>query len=441
MEVSLQEILLARENRAAKQKELLATYQKPLLCFTMNIPGPEKYSPEISVGFQVGHQLITDTLRGHILYKELCRENTGCEGYYIVDLPAAELKQLAVELEETPSIGRLFDMDVLDVDGQKLSRETPRKCLLCDNDAAVCARSRAHGLDALLDRTGFLLFLAGQQYLSEFIAAQAFLALNQELSTTPKPGLVDRRNRGAHKDMDFRHFFASATALRPFFCRFAQEGLRTRYKTPEETFTRIRAIGKEAEEAMFAATGGVNTHKGALFSLGILCAAAGRLAPEDWTPEKLSAEAAAMANGITAAELGAVTLETAKTAGEKIYAQYGIAGIRGEAEAGFPAVVNIGYPVLTESIQQGLSLNDAGSRTLLYLIANVDDTNLIHRSNRDTQLWVKETTKEILAKTPFPTKEETEKLDDLLIQKNLSPGGCADLLAVSYFLLFLTRIS
>lgn len=441
MEVSLQDILNAREARAEKQKALLEEHKKPLLCFTMNVPGPEKYSPEISVGFQVGHQMICDALRGRILYKELHRENTGCEGYYIVDLPATELKQLAVEIEETPSIGRLFDMDVLDIDGKKLSRETPRKCLLCDNDAAVCARSRAHGLDALLDRTGFLLFLAGQQHLSEFIAAQAFLALNQELATTPKPGLVDKRNRGAHKDMDFRHFFASATALRPFFCRFAQEGLRTRYKTPEETFSRIRGIGKEAEEAMFAATGGVNTHKGALFSLGILCAAAGRLAPENWTPETLANEAAAMAKGVTSAELGAVTLDTAKTAGEKIYAQYGISGIRGEAEAGFPAVVNIGYPILTEGIKQGLSLNDAGSRALLYLMANVDDTNLIHRSDRDTQLWVKETVGKLLKETPFPTREAIEKLDDLLIGKNLSPGGCADLLAVSYFLLFLTGIS
>lgn len=439
MEVSLQDILSAREARVEKQKQLLAEFQKPLLCFTMNIPGPEKYNEDISVGFYVGHRLISDALGNRIVYKELHRENTGCEGYYIVDLTATELKQLAVELEETPSIGRLFDMDVLDIDGKKLSRETPRKCLLCDNDAAVCARSRAHRLDALLDRTGFLLFLAGQQYLAEFIAAQAFLALNQELSTTPKPGLVDKRNRGAHKDMDYRHFFASAAALRPFFCRFAQEGLRTRYKTPAETFSRIRPIGVEAEAAMFQATGGVNTHKGALFSIGLLCAAAGRLAPERWTPEQLAAEVASMTKGITEQELGPVTTDTAKTAGEKIYAQYGISGIRGESEAGFPAVIQVGLPTLLESLQQGLSLNDSGCRTLLHLMATVDDTNLIHRSDRKTQLWVKEIVKNLLANAPYPTREEIEKLDDLLIQKNLSPGGCADLLAVSYFLLFLTR--
>lgn len=443
MEVSLQDILNAREARVIRQKTLLEKHQKPLLCFTMNIPGPEKHNGDISVGFYVGHRLISDALGNRIVYKELHRENTGCEGYYIVDLPASELKQLAVELEETPSVGRLFDMDVLDCSGKKLSRRElglpPRKCLLCDNDAVICARSRAHGLDALVDRTGFLLFLAGQQYLAEFIAAQAFLALNQELATTPKPGLVDRRNKGAHKDMDHRHFLASATALRPFFCRFAQEGLLTRHKTPQETFSRIRPIGIEAEKAMFEATGGVNTHKGALFSIGLLCAAAGRLAPENWTPELLTAEAAAMTKGITQQELSAVTSETARTAGEKIYARHGISGIRGQAEAGFPAVTEIGVPTLLEGLKKGLSLNDSGCRTLLHLIAAVDDTNLIHRSDRQTQLWVKDTVSKMLEEEPYPKKEAIEKLDNLLIQKNLSPGGCADLLAASYFLLFITR--
>lgn len=443
MEVSLQDILNAREVRAEKQKELLLQYSKPLLCFTMNIPGPEKYSPEISVGFQVGHRLITDALKGRILHKELYRKNTGCEGFYIVDMLSTELKQLAVELEEIPSIGRLFDMDVLDIDGRKISRQElglpPRKCLLCNNDAAICARSRAHGLDALLDRTGFLLFLAGQQYLSEFIAAQAFLALNQELGTTPKPGLVDRNNRGAHKDMDHRHFFASAAALRPFFCRFAQVGLRTARRAPKETLDAIRPIGLEAEQAMFAATDGVNTHKGALFSIGLLCAAAGRLPPENWTPELLCREVAAMTRGITTTDLGSVTLDNAKTAGERIYAQYGISGIRGEAEAGFPAVVNTGLPALLENLKSGRSLNDAGCATLLHLMATVDDTNLINRGGRDAQLWVKNTVSQQLAENASPSKEKIEELDRLLIEKNLSPGGCADLLAVSYFLLFLTR--
>ena len=162
---------------------------------------------------------------------------------------------LAVELEDIDPIGRLYDMDVLDTDGKKISREDMglprRKCLLCENDAAVCARSRAHSLEALTDRTGFLLYLTARQWMTEFIAVRAYLALNQEFSTTPKPGLVDKNNRGAHTDMGIKHFFASANALRPYFCRFAEAGYLTRDEEPAVTFCQIRSIGIEAEQAMY----------------------------------------------------------------------------------------------------------------------------------------------------------------------------------------------
>lgn len=442
MEVTLQEILAAREHRAAKQQALLEQYKKPLVCFTMNIPGPEKYNRDISLGFSVGNWLLRDALSGrNILYRQPCRENTGCEAYYVVDMPALELKKLAVELEDIDPIGRLYDMDVLDTDGKKLSREDlglpRRKCLLCEKDAAVCARSRAHNLEKLTDRTGFLLYLSARQWMTEYIAVRAYLALNKEFTTTPKPGLVDKNNRGAHKDMGIKHFFASANALRPYFCRFAEVGFLTRDEDPAQTFSQIRSIGMEAEQAMYRATHGVNTHKGAIFSLGILCAAAGRLCPENWTPEKLLTQCAAMTQGLTARDFAGITLDNAKTAGEKIYAQHGISGVRGQAEQGFPAVLEVGLPVLKQGLCQGLSLNDAGCAVLLHLIAATDDTNLIHRSDRQTQLEIKERVSQLLDKNPFPDLQTIEELDKEFIQKNLSPGGSADLLALTYFLFFI----
>lgn len=442
MEVRLQDILDARERRAQKQQELLNTYQKPLVCFTMNIPGPNKLDRDISIGFAVGNWLLRDRLSGcPVLHKEVGREATGCEAYYMVDLPAKRLKQLTIELEDVDPIGRLFDMDVIDTDGTKLTREelgySRRKCLICDNDAALCARSRAHGLAQLQDRTGFMLYLAARQWMTEYVAVRAYLALNKEFTTTPKPGLVDRNNRGAHQDMGIKHFFASANALRPYFCRFTEEGFLSRDEAPEETFRRIRPIGIEAEQAMLKATHGVNTHKGAIFSIGLLCAAAGRLCPELWKPETLLAECAAMTTGVTQQDFAGVTVETAKTAGERIYAAYGITGVRGQAEAGFPAVAEVGLPILRQGLRQGLSLNDAGCATLLHLIAATDDTNLIHRSDRQTQLAVKEQVAAMLREDPFPTPDRITELDREFIEKNLSPGGSADLLALTYFLLFL----
>lgn len=443
MEASLLEILDARERRAQQQNVLLQQFQKPLLCFTMNIPGPVKLDRDVSIGFYVGKWLLDDALSCcHVLHRESRLLNTGCEAFYVVDMPATELKQLAIDLEDIEPIGRLFDMDVLDADGTKLTREAlgypKRKCLLCDNDAVICARSRAHGLEALQDRTGFLLYVAARQFLCEYVAARGYFALNQEVSTTPKPGLVDRNNRGSHADMGIKHFFASANALRPFFCRFAEEGFLTRDLTPQETFRRIRPIGMEAEAAMLKATHGVNTHKGAIFSMGLLCAAAGRLSPENWQPEQLLSECAAMTKGIVDGDFAGITSENAKTAGEKLYAAYGITGVRGQAEAGFPAVADVGLPVFQKALDGGLSVNDAGAVTLLHLLAATDDTNLIHRSDRNTQLQIKAQIASMLQADPFPSMDAIEALDREFIQKNLSPGGSADLLAVTYFLYFLS---
>lgn len=442
MEVSLQDILAARENRVAQQKALLEKYQKPLICFTMNIPGPTKLDRDIAIGFAVGNWLLQRSLRGqYVLYRKVHRSSTGCEAFYVVDMPPKELKQLTMDIEDIDPIGRLFDMDVLTTDFEKLSREDMgaprRKCLLCDNDAAVCARSRAHGLEALQNRTGFLLYLAARQWMTEQIAAYAFVALNQEYLTTPKPGLVDKNNQGAHKDMGLGHFFASTNALRPFFCRFAETGFLTRDDYPEETFSKIRHVGIEAEQEMLRATGGVNTHKGAIFSFGLLCAAAGRLSPENWQTEALLAECAAMTKGLVAQDFAGITLENAKTAGERIFAAHGISGVRGQAEAGFPAVAEVGLPILRQGLSKGLSLNDAGCITLLHLLAATDDTNLIHRSDYNTQHQIRKDVTALLQKDPFPSLSVIKEMDEDFIKRNLSPGGSADLLALTYFLHFL----
>ena len=440
MEASLQDILAARENRAATQKRLLAQYQKPLLCFTMNIPGPVKLDRDVAIGFAVGNWLLQDALQGKLLYSAQHPRHTGCEAYYVADLSARELKQIALELEDIHPIGRLFDMDVLDTDGSKIDRQSlgypRRQCLICDRDAYECAGRRTHSLEELRDRTGFLLYVAARQWFTENIAVKAYLALQQEVSTTPKPGLVDRNNRGSHADMGMRHFFTSANALRPFFAKFAEAGYLNRDLPAAEAFRALRPIGIEAEQAMLSATGGVNTHKGAIFSLGLVCAAAGRISPDRWSADTLLNECAAMTQGIVAADLGGIAPETATTAGQRIYAQYGVGGIRAQAEAGFPAVRKA-MPILKQGLSDGLGLDHAGAVTLLHLLATTDDTNLIHRSNRETQLRVQAQVAQLLEKDPFPAVEVIEQLDREFIDRNLSPGGCADLLALCYLMLLL----
>jgi holo-ACP synthase/triphosphoribosyl-dephospho-CoA synthase len=240
--------------------------------------------------------------------------------------------------------------------------------------------------------------------------------------------------------MDFFTFQASAPALYPYFETCARIGAETRDLLPEETFRRLRGPGMIAEGAMLRATGGVNTHKGAIFSLGILCAALGRMGWEYADkPEWLLYECGQMTAGITAKDFSGLTEETAKTSGQKLYLRHGITGIRGQAEAGFPAVGKVGLPKLEEGLARGLSLNEAGRAALLALLAAATDTNLIARSDYETQQRIALDTAILLHRNPFPEEAVLQKMDEDFIQRNLSPGGSADLLAMTYFLYLLKQ--
>ena len=437
MEVSLQEILEARERRAQKQTELLAQFGKPLICFTMNIPGPIKNSPLITKGFQQGNQLLTALLTNlPILHKEESYAPTGCEAYYVVDAPAKILKLRAVHLEDSSPVARLYDIDVLDTSGHKLERHSlgylNRTCLICDQPASICGRSRAHSVSQLQEKTTSLLQEAACCESASGIAQMAQTALLLEVCTTPKPGLVDCRNNGSHKDMDLFTFLSSASALFPYFEKCAQIG----NDAPDlhTIFPQLRAQGMLAEEAMYQATGGVNTHKGAIFSLGILCAATGQLPKENRTPEKILTLCKEITRGLCKRDFAHITSKTAKTAGEKLYADLGITGVRGLAESGFPQVLQMGLPILKEGLGKGLPLNDTGCAVLLHLMSVTVDTNLIHRSSLQRQQEISQKISNLLKAEPFPPRQTLEELDDAFIAENLSPGGCADLLAVTYFL-------
>ena len=355
--------------------------------------------------------------------------------------PAA-LKALTVELEDGSEAGRLFDMDVLTADGSKLDRQTlglgPRPCLICGGPVHLCARSRAHTVAQLQEATAALLTRALTDHYARRGAELACRALLYEVCATPKPGLVDRLGSGSHRDMDIFTFMASAAALWPYFAQCVRTGQATAARTAPETFAALRLPGRLAEGDMLAATGGVNTHKGAIFSVGVLCGALGRLAPEDWQrPEAVLAECAAMTAGVVERDFAGLTAERAVTAGQRLYLEHGIAGVRGQLEAGLPAVLTVGLPTLEAGLAQGLSLNDAGCAALLALLAEATDTNLIARGGLAAQRETVQAVRALLAREPFPTAETLAALDRDFVEKNLSPGGSADLLAITYLLHFL----
>ena len=435
-EVELIQMLAARDRRVERQQALLAQYRLPLVSFTMNIAGPVKNSPSIRRGFLLGRELLFGQLRrvkAALVHQEEVNADTGCEGLYIVDMEPEALKTLCCELEERTALGRLFDLDVLEPDGRKLDRPNGRTCLLCGRPAKDCARSRSHSVPELQARTHEILTAALDQYDAETAATLAVRALLYEVAVTPKPGLVDRLNNGSHRDMDMYTFLSSASALWPYFAECVRIGRESAARCAPETFAALRFPGKLAEGRMLKATEGVNTHKGAIFSLGLVCGALGRRPRERWAePEAVLSAVAAMTAGVEQ-ELAASN----RTAGERLFHRYGVTGVRGQAAQGFPTVLSFGLPALEKALAAGKSEDEAGCAALLTLLAHTPDTNMLSRGGPEKAEEKRAALCALLKADPCPARETLEALDREYIEENLSPGGSADLLALCWLLHFL----
>ena len=225
-EITLAEILDAREARAASQRRLLDAHRLPLLGVTMNIAGPVKRSSLLDFAFRDVLERLRAALGPAVLHQELTDAPAGLEAILVCDLPAEEIKRLALELEAAHPVGRLYDLDVIGADGRKLSRSTPRTCLVCGGPVGPCSRSRAHGLPAIQAAAQALL----RDFAADRLSEWAVEALIEEVDLTPKPGLVDCRNNGAHRDMDRALFHRSARSLQPYFRRARNRLTRRRWE-------------------------------------------------------------------------------------------------------------------------------------------------------------------------------------------------------------------
>ena len=437
MNVTLQQILRARDARAERQQTLLSGLGRPLLSFCMNIPGPVKDSPLIRRCFRTGLSALREWELPLLSWDERY-EPTGPELLCAVDMDARTLKNICLSLEDGAPVGRLFDMDVIDSDGKRLSRDEARPCLVCGAPGRGCASRRLHPPEQLQAAVKTLMEEHFLWHDRERVEALVTRALTDELETTPKPGLVDRSNNGSHRDMDRETFAASIRALRLFWGRCFFIGAATAGDPPAESFRLLRQEGLEAERTMLAATDGVNTHKGAVFLLGAVCGATGRL----WSaeepcrdPERIAAECAAMSREAIEADFAALRASgSGRSAGEDIYLRLGLRGARGELADGLPSVLCCALPALQSLLSAGHSRNDAGVAVLLRLIARGGDTNMIRRGGPETAAAAAQEAAALIARREQPDPSDVEALDRSFIARNLSPGGCADLLSVSFFL-------
>ena len=454
--VSLEEILNARENRVQIQQKMLQKAPTCLLSFTLNIPGPVKVFPYTKWAYEVGSSIISkgvSLLNGDVLEQFEAKNETGWEGFFALNLPPEEIKTYLLEQEEHHPLGRLFDFDVLRTDGSKLSRQElgfpERTCLLCGNPAFLCGRSRTHSAQELLAKEIELMENFFISRLSNHIGLLMQKALFYEVNTSLKPGLVDRLHNGSHKDMGLTTIINSAYSLSDYFCQCVKEGLSCdcSKKDLPLLFQKLRSIGKQAEKTMLFATQGINTHKGIIFSGGILCGAIGYYIStnsRDISSENFLSSLSEICRYMLPALLNdylTLTQNTAKTNGEKLYLEYKITGIRGEAKEGFPHLFNTGFPLFQAVLKEDFTLWQAGLITLLHYIAYTEDTNLIIRSDYQLACKIQKDLQKFLNHATYEEQLSIlPKLDHFFVSQNISPGGSADMLALTYFLYFIQNI-
>lgn len=271
------------------------------------------------------------------------------------------------------------------------------------------------------------------------IARLAVGSLLKEAAVHPKPGLVTPLDNGSHADMDFQNFIDSAMALLPCFLNCASIGLETLELGAEDVLGLLRVTGRQGEWEMLRATGGVNTHKGAIFLLGLLCAAAGRLAAQEResTPRALALTASSFVRGIVGRELADLTLERCRTAGERAFVLYGLEGVRGEAERGFPTALRAAGRMRELERNGTLSFRERAAHVLIHIVSENADCNLVARGGLDAMLNVQAEAKEILQAGGMLTpsgRAGIAEMERRLVSRNLSPGGSADILSAALFL-------
>ena len=272
------------------------------------------------------------------------------------------------------------------------------------------------------------------------IATLATKALLYEVSISPKAGLVSRLSNGSHKDMNFYTFIDSSLALHNYFLNCFDYGQEKLFSCPN-FFKDLREVGKVAEKEMYEATKGINTHKGTIFSMGILLAVLGVHLKENKEidlkilSEKIKEMCKPLLNELEDAD-------SISTYGEKAYKEYHLTGARGLAISGYEIVLLDGINKLKDFCKT-LDFETACILLLFYYISVLDDTNIVNRASITTLKEVQILSKELFEENKKTLEKENiknsmSKLNDIFIEKNISAGGSADLLILTIFIHLLT---
>lgn len=272
-------------------------------------------------------------------------------------------------------------------------------------------------------------YIEGISSVSVWLQRTAIRALYYELATSPKPGLVTLHSNGSHHDMDASTFFRSLFSQRNYYFSIARAGAQG------ASFAELQQLGIIAEQRMLLATGGVNTHRGALFSLGLLAAAAGRLAAQ--SQPVTSQSAATLVRDTWGENIIGSRNNAPASPGTSVFRRYGAGGARVEAANGFPTIIDHILPALCASLSAGVSHAAAAVQALFTAIMILEDTNLLYRGGPTGLEFARECATTFLAQGGVLQPDwqaKATRIADTFVARRLSPGGSADAVAIALFL-------
>jgi holo-ACP synthase CitX len=400
------------EAKERRSKEIQALYDSYPTIVTVEAlqPGTDKHTP--AARYLVGRYGVLvssfSTWIGSLHEAEL-----GPNYVFGIQGEATPAKERAMRLEATP-LGRLIDIDVYDkAIAGPLTRGTLRKCLLCDRPAAVCRKEETHTAAQLQEK------IAATIRSEDLVLIQQILnkAVDAELDLDPKFGLVTPKTAGSHTDMTIELMRKSKHAVVPylaelFFLPLWEDSM-------PRLFQSARSIGLVAEQAMYRATGGVNTHKGMIFNLGLAVLAVGTLVCRRLPWSRFYEIVETFAQPLQD-EIGV----DASTFGQKIARQYPAMGARAEAIHGFPNVARIMEAYTDDSWKTKMGV-------FVELVKHTEDTVLFKRAgSMDRYREVKGWFETLNAADP----QAVAALSQTCVKEKLSFGGAADLFVVATFL-------
>lgn len=438
----INKFLQDREDRVFFQQNLISKYNLPLLTVRTNYPGENKRELIADNIAQIISSEIEIIFNKKIIHKDIIENLEGKIYLFIIDDNPKNIKLESISLEENHILGRCVDIDVYDIDGNGLSRSLfnlgKRKCMLCNELAFICGRTMKHSHSEIKEfitnqYIKYQEFLKKQEKIASILSDIALEAMIYEVSSYPSFGLVSPLTQGAHNDMDFFTFLDSSFAIK--------DGLKSMAKIAYSSipldiaFKHLREIGKKTEKNMFVATNNINTHKGMIFLLGVVVSATARALYEQKEFCDIQDIIKNMTKDILK-DFENIDINKALTHGEKLFLKYGFTGIRGEIKNGLEVVFNGSIKVFKETLKKTNSTNLASVQTLIFLMGKVMDSTIVYRHDFETLESVKQEMQNLYNNGGIFIQNRNSILSEIekrYIANRISPGGCADLLAITIF--------